>query len=134
MPGAGRVEAAVEAARELRIPLLSASLTTAAAFLPIFLAESNTGQYTAPLFKVVTITLLSSWILALTLTPMLCARFLRRGTIAEPLGQDLGAPAVDAFLRMSQTSAGEFYEGRFYRAYRALLLARAASPRGSPWR
>ncbi len=122
---AGRrpIDAAVEAARELRIPLLSASLTTAAAFLPIFLAESTTGQYTAPLFKVVTITLLSSWILTLTLTPLLCARFLRRGTRAEPLGQGFGKAEVDAFLRMSQTSAGEFYEGRFHRAYRALLLA-----------
>ena len=122
---AGRrpVDAAVEAARELRVPLLSASLTTAAAFLPIFLAESTTGQYTAPLFKVVTITLLSSWVLTLTLTPLLCVRFLRRGTREEPLGEGLGSREVDAFLRMSQTSAGEFYEGRFYRAYRALLLA-----------
>ena len=121
---AGRrpIEAAVDAARELRIPLLSASLTTAAAFLPIFLAESTTGQYTAPLFKVVTITLLSSWILTLTLTPLLCARFLRRGTRVEPLGKGFGREEVDAFLRMSQTSAGEFYEGRLYRGYRALLL------------
>ena len=122
---AGRrpVDAAVDAARELRIPLLSASLTTAAAFLPIFLAESTTGQYTAPLFKVVTITLLSSWVLTLTLTPLLCTRFLRRGTRAEPLGQGFGSMEVDAFLRMSQTSAGEFYEGRLYRVYRTLLLA-----------
>ena len=122
---AGRrpIDAALEAARELRVPLLSASLTTAAAFLPIFLAESTTGQYTAPLFKVVTITLLSSWILTLTLTPLLCVRFLRRGTRAEPLGRGFDKAEVDAFLRMSQTSAGEFYEGRFHRAYRVLLLA-----------
>ena len=124
---AGRrpVDAAVDAARELKVPLLSASLTTAAAFLPIFLAESTTGQYTAPLFKVVTITLLSSWVLTLTLTPLLCARFLRRGggRNEEPFGQDIDNTEIDAFLRMSQTSAGEFYEGRFYRLYRALLLA-----------
>ena len=116
-------EAAVEAARELRIPLLSASLTTAAAFLPIFLAESTTGQYTSSLFTVVTITLLSSWLLTLTLTPLLCLRFLRRGTRRQPLGKDLSRAEVDAFLRMSQTSFGEFYESRFHRAYRALLLA-----------
>ena len=121
---AGRrpIDAAIGAAHELRIPLLIASLTTAAAFLPIFLAESTTGQYTAPLFKVVTITLLSSWVLTLTLTPLLCATFLRRGIRKEPLGQGLGTTEVDAFLRMSQTSAGEFYEGWFHRAYRTLLL------------
>ena len=36
------------------------------------LAQSTTGEYTAPLFKVITIALLSSWLLALTMTPLLC--------------------------------------------------------------
>jgi len=71
------VAAAVGSARELQVPLLTSSLTTAAAFLPIFLAESATGEYTAPLFKVVTLTLVGSWLLSLTMIPLLCARFLR---------------------------------------------------------
>ncbi len=75
--GKKAVEAALDSARELRVPLLVASLTTAAAFLPIFLAESQVGEYTAPLFKVVSITLLCSWVLALTLTPLLCVVFLK---------------------------------------------------------
>ncbi len=75
--GKSPTEAAVGSARELRWPLLVSSLTTCVAFLPIFLAESSTGEYTAPLFKVVTITLLCSWILALTMTPLLCATFLK---------------------------------------------------------
>ncbi len=69
--------AAIDSARELWLPLLISSLTTAAAFLPIFLAESDTGEYTAPLFKVVTITLLCSWFIALTLIPTLCVAFLK---------------------------------------------------------
>ncbi|MBN2232864.1 MAG: efflux RND transporter permease subunit [Deltaproteobacteria bacterium] len=72
------VAAAVDAATELRVPLLTSSLTTAAAFLPIFLAESLTGEYTAPIFKVLTITLLSSWLLSLTMTPLLCTWFVPR--------------------------------------------------------
>lgn len=71
------IEAAVDSANELRIPLLTSSLTTAAAFLPIFLAESSTGEYTASLFKVVTITLLCSWILSITIIPLLCVNFLK---------------------------------------------------------
>jgi len=71
------VDAAIESANELRVPLLTSSLTTAAAFLPIFLAESNVGEFTASLFKVVTITLLSSWILSLTIIPLLCVSFLK---------------------------------------------------------
>lgn len=70
-------QAAIDAAAELKISLLTSSLTTSAAFLPIFLAESTTGEYTAPLFKVVTITLLASWFFALTLIPLLCVLFLK---------------------------------------------------------
>ena len=75
--GKPAVEAAVDSAAELRVPLLISSLTTIAAFLPIYLAESDTGEYTAPLFKVVTITLLCSWILSLTMIPMLSVMFLK---------------------------------------------------------
>ncbi len=98
--GKPAVEAAVDSASELRTPLLISSLTTAAAFLPIFLAESTTGEYTAPLFKVVTITLLCSWVLALTLIPLLAVKFLKV------------KPAV----------AGASYSGRFYRLYRRVLV------------
>lgn len=120
------IDAALNAAQELRSPLLVASLTTAAAFLPIFLAESSTGEYTAPLFKVVTITLLASWILALTLTPLLCARLLRsrRTTDREQGASDeLDESLLVALERADLTAAGEVYDSRLYRTYRALLLA-----------
>jgi len=70
-------QAALTAAGELKIPLLISSLTTAAAFLPIYLAESTTGEYTAPIFEVVTITLLASWLFSLTMIPLLCVMFLK---------------------------------------------------------
>ncbi|WP_019613135.1 efflux RND transporter permease subunit [Psychromonas ossibalaenae] len=70
-------DASVNTANELKISLLTSSLTTSAAFLPIFLAESTTGEYTAPLFTVVTITLLASWFFAVTMIPMLCMLFLK---------------------------------------------------------
>ncbi|MGD8845487.1 MAG: efflux RND transporter permease subunit [Desulfobacteraceae bacterium] len=99
-------QAAIDSAKELRIPLLTSSLTTAAAFLPIFLAESDTGEYTAPLFKVVTITLLSSWVLSLTMTPMLCAQF----------------------LRVKPSAAGDGYDSKFYRIYQTFLLTVLKNP------
>ena len=120
------VEAAVNAARELRSPLLVASLTTAAAFLPIFLAQSPTGEYTTPLFKVVTITLLASWGLALTLTPLLCARLLRGRRTTDREAADAGALDESVFVALERadlTTAGETYDSRFHRTYRALLLA-----------
>jgi multidrug efflux pump subunit AcrB len=99
-------EAAIRSARELRIPLLTSSLTTSAAFLPIFLAESATGEYTAALFKVVTIALLASWLLALTMTPLLCS----------------------VLLRVDVSSGGETFDGPFYQRYRGALLALLRRP------
>ena len=94
-------DAAIRSAKELRVPLLTASLTTSAAFLPIYLAESATGEYTASLFTVVTIALLASWILALTMTPMLCA----------------------TLLRVPADETGPKRSGAFYRSYRAVLAS-----------
>jgi len=84
--GQSSSEAALSSAAELRTPLLTASLTTAAAFLPIYLAESSVGEFTASLFKVVTITLLSSWVVSLTIIPLLCVLFLRvkTGAVTAP--------------------------------------------------
>ncbi|PKH87553.1 efflux RND transporter permease subunit [Colwellia sp. Bg11-28] len=87
--GKNAIDAAVDSANELKVPLLTSSLTTAAAFLPIFLAESSTGEYTASLFKVVSITLLCSWVLSMTVIPMLCVNFMKvkktTGQVDSPL-------------------------------------------------
>jgi multidrug efflux pump subunit AcrB len=96
--------AAIESATELRIPLLVSSLTTAAAFLPIRLAESNAGEYTAALFTVVSITLLCSWIIALTIIPLLCV----------------------AFMKVKQVR--DQYDGRFYTVYRGVVVAALKRP------
>ncbi len=76
--GKNVVEAAIQSANELKLPLLTSTLSIASAFLPIFLAKSTTGEYTSSIFKVVSITLLSSWVLALTLTPVLSKYFMKK--------------------------------------------------------
>lgn len=70
-------DAALSSTKELNLPLLSASLTTSAAFLAFFLAESVMGEIMGQLFVVVTIALLSSWLLSMTLIPLLCIKFIR---------------------------------------------------------
>ena len=105
--GVAPVEAAVRSAKELRVPLLTSSLTTSAAFLPIYLAEGSMGEYTGVLFVVVTIALISSWLLALTLIPLLCVSFLKVKTSAV---------------------RSESYGSRFYRAYRGILLGLVRFP------
>ena len=100
-------EAALASARELRGPLLVSSLTTIAAFLPIVLAESAVGEYTAPLAQVIALTLLSSWLLAITMIPLLCMRFLK----VKP-GE----------------AAGAQFDTAFYRRYRGVLLSLIRRP------
>ncbi len=73
--GLAPLDAAVKSSQSLRVSLLTSSLTTAAAFLPIYLADSAVGEYTSALFIVVSIALLSSWLLSLTMTPMFCVRY-----------------------------------------------------------
>ncbi len=75
--GIAAEEAAIESARELAVPLLVSSLTTSAAFLCFFLAESSMGEIVGPLFSVVSIALLSSWLLSLTLVTLLAAFFIK---------------------------------------------------------
>jgi len=75
--GTDAKEAAIESARELAVPLLVSSLTTSAAFLSFFLAASIMGEMMGPLFSVITIALLSSWLLSLTMITLLAVFFIR---------------------------------------------------------
>ncbi|WP_319370411.1 efflux RND transporter permease subunit [uncultured Ilyobacter sp.] len=75
--GKSRLEACLGSAQQLKIPLLMSSLTTVAAFTPIFLIEESMGEYVGPMAKVVVFTLLSSWLVAMTLVPLLCFIFLK---------------------------------------------------------
>ena len=75
--GTDAKEAAIESARELAVPLLVSSLTTSAAFLSFFLAASIMGEMMGPLFSVITIALLSSWLLSLTMVAVLAVFFIR---------------------------------------------------------
>ncbi len=75
--GAPVVQAATEAGSELWLPLLISTLTTTAAFLPFYLAESRMGDMIGPLFVVIAIALLTSWLMALVVIPLLSVPLLR---------------------------------------------------------
>ena len=70
-------KAAIDACGELFTPLLISTLTTSAAFLAFYLAESTMGDIVGPIFVVISLALLSSWILALTVITLLCFLFLK---------------------------------------------------------
>ena len=78
--GEDRRSSALAAGRELATPLLTSSLTTILAFMPLMLASNSAGEYMRSLSQVLTITLLSSWVLALFVTPLFCMWFIQPGT------------------------------------------------------
>jgi multidrug efflux pump subunit AcrB len=75
--GAERFQAMCQGGKELALPLLSSSLTTILFFLPLMLAEHVAGEFTRSISLVILITLMSSWVLALCVTPILCFYFIK---------------------------------------------------------
>ncbi len=70
-------KAAIDSCSELFVPLLISTLTTSAAFLSFYLAESVMGDIMGPLFVVISIALLSSWVLSLSIITLLSVFFLK---------------------------------------------------------
>ncbi|MGB0371179.1 MAG: efflux RND transporter permease subunit [Opitutales bacterium] len=97
--GQSRAEAVKAAGKGLLVPLLAASGTTIAAFSPIAIAEGATSEFTYSLFAVVSITLLSSWIISLTIIPIFCYYFLKPQTKDTFVGQLL-AKSYDPYEKL----------------------------------
>ncbi|MCR9108819.1 efflux RND transporter permease subunit [Marivita sp. XM-24bin2] len=71
--------AADESASKTQIPLLGATVIGIMAFAGIGLSPDATGEFLFSLFAVIGISLLLSWVLALTATPLLGHYFFKRG-------------------------------------------------------
>ncbi|WP_281613216.1 efflux RND transporter permease subunit [Flammeovirga sp. SubArs3] len=80
-------DAAISSAKELTVPLLISTLTTSAAFLAFYLAKSTMGEVVGPIFVVITIALVSSWVMSITLIPLL-ATYLIRVKKKEPKSEN----------------------------------------------
>lgn len=78
--GEDRLEACIGAPKELGMPLLSSSLTTILAFMPLYLAEDVTGEYVGSLAQVLFLALIASWFLSVAITPTLCYWLLEADT------------------------------------------------------
>ncbi len=92
-------DSAASAVRRTQFPLLGATVIGILAFAPIGLSDDNSGYFLRSLFQVVAISLLLSWVLAITVVPLLGAKLLK------PAGADAGEP----------------YTGWGYAPYRALV-------------
>lgn len=103
--------AASEVVKQSAWPLLGATLIAILAFAAIGLSDDKTGEFCRSLFQVVLVSLLLSWLTAVTVTPLLCVMFLK----APPSG----AAAEDPY-------GGGFYD-RYRRALRLCIRHRYLS-------
>jgi len=92
-------DAADEAAGKTQIPLLGATVIGVMAFAGIGLSPDATGEFLFSLFAVIGISLMLSWVLALTVTPLFGHYFFKQGT----------------------TGGADAYDGPLFRAYGAVL-------------
>jgi multidrug efflux pump subunit AcrB len=100
-------DAALAAGEQYAFPLLVSSVTTVAAFLPLFLLSGASGEYAFSLAAVVALTLTGSWIAALYILPALTVWFLGRSgrpqqaTGSSTPGQALYASILGVTIRFS---------------------------------
>jgi len=75
--GEGVLEAALHGSREIGFTIVSMTLSLAAVFLPVFFMAGILGRLLHEFAVVIISAILVSGVVSLTLTPMLCSRFLR---------------------------------------------------------
>jgi multidrug efflux pump subunit AcrB len=71
-------KAMVNSAKRTAWPLLGATVIAVSAFLPVYLSDDAAGTYARDLFVVLCISLLVSWILAITQVPLFADKLLKK--------------------------------------------------------
>ena len=102
--GHGRLSAALLGAREVGFTVLSITVSLIAVFLPILLMQGIVGRLFREFAVTLATTIVISMFLSLTLTPMMCARFLSPPAHADENGRPnivfrIAEATLDAMLR-----------------------------------
>lgn len=103
--GWDKFKAATFAFTSTAFPMLTGTLITAAAFTPVGFSKSAASEYTISIFQVVTIALLTSWLVAVVFTPYIGFKLLDPKKLIEK----------------AQKHGEDIYDTPFYRRFRALL-------------
>jgi multidrug efflux pump subunit AcrB len=98
--GMDRTQAAIESASQPAMPLLGATVVACMAFYPVYASPFSTGEYARSLFIVVAISLLFSWVLSETVTPLICI----------------------AMIPDTRQQEGDVHGGRFYQLFKGFLV------------
>jgi hydrophobe/amphiphile efflux-1 (HAE1) family protein len=81
--GKSRLQAALEGAREVGFTIVSMTVSLVAVFIPVLFLGGIIGRLLREFSITIAVAVLISGVISLTLTPMLCSRFLRHETHAR---------------------------------------------------
>ena len=107
LSGLAPTEAMLGAVSRMRIPLMSSTLTTVLAFIPMVLLPGAGGDFLGSIAVAVIAMLVSSFVLAIAVTPVLAARWLPSGIALERRWWRAGADnqkLTDTFRRSLEWS------------------------------
>ena len=126
--GMDRAKAAAFAYTSTAFPMLTGTLITAAAFMPVGFAKSAAGEYTFSIFAVVTIALLVSWVVAILFTPYIGYKLLPdfvHDLKPSLFARRVQAPLHERFPRLVPPPASlhheDAYDTPFYRRFRSVV-------------
>jgi multidrug efflux pump subunit AcrB len=101
--GVPRRDAAWQCVREVLVPVLTATLTIIASFLPLLILSGSVGEFISALPITVAVALSVSFVVAILLTPLLCRAFIRQGLHAGQAAEGSG-PKRTTMLDRLQTA------------------------------
>jgi len=104
--GSSPREAAIYATNEVWLAVIVSSLVIVAVFLPLTMVKGLTGVMFKQLGWIVTITIATSTLIAISLTPMLASRILKLRTVSKDHKRNLYDFSVGVFLKWLD----KFYE------------------------
>ncbi|WP_010664857.1 efflux RND transporter permease subunit [Marinilabilia salmonicolor] len=102
--GIKRHKAFVMAAKQNAFPLLGATIITILAFMPMAFNTTAAGEFMKPLFFVLTISLIMSWMLAMIQAPFMASLFYKKGK-----------------RKKKKEDTEEIYSGGFYRYFKKII-------------
>ena len=81
--GMDRLEAASSSVKETGIPLLAATVIAFTGASPVFFSTTDSGEFSISVFQVLCSSLLLSWVIAMTVTPLMCWKWLKTDVVKE---------------------------------------------------
>ncbi len=120
--GQGRFQAIQSALKEMTIPLIGSTITPIVVFLPLISITGVTGSFFRALAVTMTVSLFTSLLLALSLTPTLSQYLVRRGATPISEGESSSGRDVAALLAAEEAHLSGFF-GRIVAFYARAMEA-----------